>query len=285
MNRDLILQKLATIDDLPTLPTVMVKLMRVLDDADCCSEDVVRILSGDPAICARILKTVNSPLFSRGAGEERSLRNAITRLGFREVKNIALSTSVFNMFAGVPNRLFDRTCFWRHCFATSLVAIEISRRHPPMRSLRSDELHLAGLIHDLGKMILDAYFPDLFETALRVALQGRMPLHEAEQAALGIDHAEIGFRIAETWRLPSCATETIRFHHDPESASDEFRDLVRVVHFANYIANVEEIGAGGDSTAPVFRREVRDSLCIDGRTVRAVVDAALKIEKEMGSLL
>jgi putative nucleotidyltransferase with HDIG domain len=285
MNRELILQKLDTIDDLPTLPTVMVKLSRTLDDANCCSKDIVKILSSDPAICARILKTVNSPLFNRGGGEDRSLQNAITRLGFREVKNIVLSTSVFNMFAGVPDRLFDRTCFWRHCLATSLISIEIARQHPPLHSLRADELHLAGLIHDLGKMILDAYFPELFETALRVSVQERLPLFEAEQAALGIDHGEIGCEVAKTWHLPPFAVETIRHHHDPEASAQESRNLVRVVHLANYLANTQELGAGGDMAAPVFRRDVRELLGIDGRLIQRIVTAAVEEENALNHLL
>jgi len=279
--RDKILAKLERIHNLPTLPIVMTKLSAALDNVDCSINEIVKILNNDPAISTQILKTVNSPLFAIGGAKITTLQVAITRLGFREVKNIALSTSVFKMFDGVKSTLFDRKSFWKHCLCTSLAALELGAVKGNHRLFPKDELHLAGLVHDIGKIVLDAHFADIFEEAIKLAMTAKIPLFEAERLILGIDHSELGHKIAEKWNLPPVADAAILFHHDPENAPEAHRHIVNIVHMANYIVNTQDLGTGGDIAAPVFKRQVLEALDITAVDVQSVVKSVAAKEKEL----
>ncbi len=281
--RAIILAKLERIHNLPTLPIVMTKLSTALEDVNCSINEIAKVLSNDPAISTQILKTVNSPLFAIGGSKVTTLHTAITRLGFREVKNIALSTSVFKMFDGVKSTLFDRKSFWKHCLCVSLASLELGALMRDKRRFPKDELHLAGLIHDIGKIILDAHFADVFEDALKLAMTAKLPLYEAERLILGIDHAELGHLIAEKWNLPPIANAAITYHHEPENAPEEFRSIVNIVHMANYIVNTQDLGTGGDLAAPVFKRQVLEALDLNAVDVQSVVKSVAEKEKDLSS--
>ncbi len=267
--REEIIQRLEGIDNLPTLPAVMNRLTEALNNPECCASDVVRVLVNDVSISAQILKTVNSPIFSTGGPKVDDLQTAIARLGFREVRNIALSTSVFQMFDAVESRLFDRQEFWRHCLSTSLAASEIGKLAG--FALKMDELHLAGLVHDIGKIILDAEFTDLFEQSLGLALQKDLPLYQAEQVVMEIDHSEVGAILAAGWNLPEVATAAIRYHHEIKGCPDETKPVLHVVSLANYIVNTQDLGTGGDSARPVFCRESWEALALTAEDIQCVV--------------
>lgn len=278
--RNAVLRQLGKIESLPTLPDVMSKLSSALENPNCSAAMVVDVLSNDPSISTQILKTVNSPIFSGGGGRTKDLKSAITRLGFKEVKNIALSTSVFKMFEGVKSALFDRKGFWEHCLCSSLAAIELASVSGFKRVPR-DELHLAGLLHDVGKIILDAYFPELFEKSLTLSFHQKVPLFEAERLTMGIDHGELGAIVADRWKLPPMAIDAIRHHHDPSSAPDEHRRIIDLVHMANYVANSQELGTSGDFATPVFKREIWESLDLSPEAMKTVVDSVVAQEGEL----
>jgi putative nucleotidyltransferase with HDIG domain len=277
--RDEFIKKLHKIDGLPTLPIVMSKLTKALGDTNCNATSIEQILLSDPAISTQLLKTVNSPLYAAKGAKVADLRMAVTRLGFREVKNIVLSTSVFKMFDGVKSKLFDRQSFWKHCMTTSQAAIEIGKL--TNRRLKRDELHLAGLVHDIGKIILDSHFSEEFEQCLQLAYKGKIPLCDAEELVLGINHAEIGFILAEKWNLPDYAANAIRYHHTPDKAPEEFAEVVNTVHMANYLVNSQDLGTSGDFVVPVFNKCVLESSNITAEIMQEVVETLIDQEEEL----
>ena len=282
--RSEILSKLDSITDLPTLPDVMIKLNKVLEDVNCGVMDIVKILESDPAISVQILKTVNSPLFATCGAKITSLQNAISRLGFREVKNIALSTSVYEMMNGVKSNNFDRKEFWRYCMATSLGAAEIAVLKKDPRNFRVDELHLAGLVHGMGKMILDSYFPEYFQECLALAKEKDLPLYDVEREHLGIDHCELGAIVSGKWKLPLTAVNAIKYNANPQEAPDNVKPAIMAVHLASFIANSEKLGNSGEA-CPIICKGTLKALDMDIPDFESVKEQVLAKEAEMSDSL
>jgi len=279
-----VLYKLKNITDLPTLPDVMTKLSDTIADPNCSAKNIVDILNSDPAIASKILKTVNSPLFSAVKQTIDNLQHAIVRLGFKEVQNIALSTAIVKMFEKSTGRIFDMKQFWKHSLFTSLVAIELGKRLPAMK-LKSDELHIAGLLHGIGKIILDTYFPDDFEKSMSLALHAEMPLYQAEEMLLGINHCELGYMVALNWNLPVVAINTIRFYNTPSDAPVEHQRIAEVINMAHYIVSTQDFGISGDVLTPNLNKKVWDSLKLVPDDIQAVIESVKSNENVLATIL
>jgi len=279
-----VLYTLKKIDDLPTLPVVMTKLSDTIADPDCCAKNIVDILNNDPAIASKILKTVNSPLFSVTKRTIDNLQHAIVHLGFKEVQNIALSTAIIQMFKNSKGKLFDMKEFWKHSMFTSLVAIEIGKKLPELK-LKSDELHLSGLLHGIGKIILDSHFSEDFEKSMSLALHGNLPLYQAEEIVMGISHCELGYMVALNWNLPAAAVNTIRFYHTPSEAPEEYQAVAQVINIADYIVSTQDFGINGETTTPNLNKSVWDSLGLTAEAVQEVIESVKENENVLSSIL
>ena len=286
MNRDSLFAKLETITNLPTLPSIMNRLSEGVRDPNANAEKIAKIIKDDPSMMARVLKVVNSAAY--GASEPvTSLQQAVAMMGLRGVQNIAMSTSVFETFSKKDERDFNREEFWRHCICVGIAVNvlyqqtqeNISRRYP------RDVLHLAGLLHDIGKIIFEHFFHEEFLQCLEVAVKDSIPLFQAERNIFGADHAEVGAWLAKRWNMTEEIAAAVRFHHQPEEAPEKFVELVRLCHTANYICCLEKIGDGGDNHAPVFIIWVWKRIGLKVRDIRGIVLSILEESKESETLL
>lgn len=242
-----VIRRLESIRNLPTLPAVIENLGAALQDPEVDVEDIAAIIEDDPAIMARIMKVVNSTLYL-GVQEATSLRTAIVRLGFGAVSNIAMSAAVFSTFAPVDKPGLNRTEFWRHCISTGIASDIVCQQLATFAEVRisRDALHLYGLLHDIGKIIFEQYFHDGFVAALELARKEQIPLDEAEFRMLGADHAQVGAWLARQWNLSEELIAVIRWHHSPQQAGEQNRDLVRICYLADLVVNAGQLGAGGN---------------------------------------
>lgn len=286
MNRDTLFKELEKITNLPTLPAVMNRLNAAVSDPNADAQHIAAVIKDDPAMMARILKTVNSAAFS-SSEQVVSLQQAVARMGLRGVQNIALSTAVFETFEDKDGAEFSREEFWRHSVCVGF-AVNILYQHT-MANLSAryprDILHLAGLLHDIGKIIFENFYHADFMKALELAGTGSMPLFQAERAIFGTDHAEVGEWLARRWNLAPEVAESISHHHEPEEADEKHRDLVRLVHTANYICNLEKIGNSGDNQTPVFILGVWKRLGLKVRDIRDIVRQVIEESKHSETLL
>ena len=233
----LILKKLDRIKDIPTLPTIVFELNKLLRDPDASIKTVCDTIEKDQAITLKILKLVNSAFYGFQS-KISDLRNAVVLLGYNAVRNAIVSLSVINSF---PKRVtlmdFDVSHFWKHSLAVAVTSkniAQLSKKESP------DNCFVGGLLHDTGKVILAQYFPKLFEAVWSTLQNEKITFYEAEKKKLPIDHAKIGAHLAGKWQLPQGLVDAIRWHHDfqPEIKSVNF---VRNIYLANFIVNAYDL--------------------------------------------
>ena len=271
MNKELIFKKLESISNLPTLPAVMQKLSQAIRNPNADAALIAGIIKDDPAMMTRIIKVVNSAAYGL-PDPVHSLQQAISILGMTALNNIALSTAVFSSCASQQKTGFDRNAFWKHCICTGIAANILSTRTSSTVKKRfpKDILHLCGLLHDIGKILLDEYFHDEFTVIIARAAERQIPVFQAEIEICGTSHAEIGAWLGQRWHLSPDIIQAIRWHHDPENADVEHVELLRLCHAANHICNLENLGFSGD-VAPAFVLGVWKRIGLGVKDIRGIV--------------
>lgn len=223
------------ISEVSTLPTVAVKIIEVANDPTTGAEDLLGAVQFDTALAARIMRTVNSSYYSM-QNKVADLKLAITLLGFKEIRNLAMTAYIAQLFKkGSGHGTYTREGLWNHMIGVGIVAqlvAETCRRVPPR------EAYLAGLLHDIGLILEDQYLNKPFCKVIDLLTENTL-LRDVEHKVMGFDHAELGEYVASQWSLPRHLTATIRYHHSPLEYEGEHRDMVFVVALADFFCNVK----------------------------------------------
>ncbi len=246
------------LQDLPPLPSVVMRVMQTVNDPSTSAADLNRLISGDQALASKVLRLVNSSYY----GFPRriaTITHAVVILGFNTVRNLTTSLGVCTAFdpQGQSTAL-DRDGFWAHSVAVAVAAGVIARRKS-VPAKAAEEVFVGGLMHDLGKLFLDQYFPDQYAIALKLAKAANISLWDAEKTALGVGHALVGKRIAEKWNLPPSLTAMIMLHHQPAFAKEHFQ-ITGIIQAADHVARKLGLGNGGDDLVPALTPEVQQWL-------------------------
>ncbi len=238
--------RLGEIKDLPTLPSMAAAALAVAEDPGSTASDLLRVILSDPPIAARVLRVANSVFFHRAAGGDvTDLQTAIVRLGFSNVRNLLMGVSVIRSFnAFFVDSPYTREDFWVHSISVAALTGRLSRAD---ERISSSTAFVAGLLHDIGKLILDRYHRDPFTHALRLAQGERIPLDEAERRRFGSDHAAIAGELLDTWHFPRELSDPVRYHHDPERCPERHRLHAMLVQAADYLCNVHGVGYSGNA--------------------------------------
>jgi len=243
--------------NLPTLPTLAAKLLELVDQSHTSAQTLAQFISQDQVIAARLLKMSNSAYYGQGR-EISSVHQAVVLLGFDMVREIALGVSVLNAFKSAQGLDgFDISSFWDHCSAVALVSRKIAKGWIPHMA---SEAFTAGLLHDIGKVVLIQYLPDDFAKCLVQAKQENRNLHEVEREIFGTDHGQIGSWLAQRWKLPEALHEVMEFHHEIERATPEHRDLIAVVQLSDILCRLLKAGNGGNPAAPILTTDLQNTL-------------------------
>ncbi|MBN2036819.1 MAG: HDOD domain-containing protein [Chitinispirillaceae bacterium] len=231
---------------LPTLPTVVSKMIDLVDSPRTSAASLARLISSDQALTAKVLKLANSAYY--GFPREISTVNmAIVVLGFNAVKEMGLSISVFDVFKKTASsELFDVARFWEHSVGCGVASRMITRSRRPAFT---GEAFVAGLLHDVGKVILKQYFDAEFARIIQLQEERSLSLEQAEREVIETTHAEVGSWLAEKWNLPEFICETIRHHHDPWEAKIE-REYIACVTLSDYLCHATKIGQSGRREPP-----------------------------------
>lgn len=282
--RETVEHELEKIDDLPTLPSVLVSLDKALLAEDTSAADVGRIITDDPSLTSRILRVANSAYYGASAGPITSVTNAVARIGFRDVRDLVTSFAVIETFNGVGTHL-DHRAFWKHCLGTGIAARVIQRHSGHDGPFDEDEAYLSGLLHDVGTLILDQFFPEVFIQVRQIAEERGLPCSETEQKLLKIDHGEIGGWLLRRWNLPAAVVEAVTWHHQPAKATPECQPLVEVTHLADFICTDLGIGDGSDGLTRGFKDAAWHNLALEIEDIPAIIDQVLEEAGRCDSLL
>jgi putative nucleotidyltransferase with HDIG domain len=233
---------LSRVGKLPPLPGTAVKLMMVLNDPRSTVEQIVEVIRYDQAVTAEVLRLCNSPFFGQSRGIT-SLNEAMLCLGTVKVLQLVMSVHTNSLLAREQSGYgLSPGVLWRHSVAVALGCSVLAQK---IRLPNVNLLFTAGLLHDIGKVVLNEYVADEFTEIVRLVREERLSFVEAEQRILGYSHQEIGARIGEMSKLPEPIVQCIRYHHDPDEL--EVADpLVDTVYLANCICLLLGIGLGED---------------------------------------
>lgn len=252
------------IRDLPTLPTVLGKILHTAADPDSSALDLGEHISADQSLSATLLRLVNSVYYGFHR-QVKTVPQAIVVLGFIEVRNITLTATAFRTFqAGHPD--FDRTQLWRHSLGAAMAAEYMSKR----LSLECEGAFEAALLHDIGKVVFDLLYPAEFRDAAHQAHTEKRPIIEVEQACFSLDHAEAGSILGEHWNLPEAVVEAIRLHHAPHKAVID-PVLAALTSLANHVTYPAELGESSNGCVPEFPAEAAEMLGFGTNQVAEVV--------------
>jgi putative nucleotidyltransferase with HDIG domain len=239
--------------NLPTLPIIIPRILRLVEDPRSSANDLAGVIGTDQSLASRILRLANSAFYGFRR-EITSINHAVVLLGFETVKSIVLAATVHNaLIDGEGASSFDRQEFWRHVVATATAAKIVAR---DLRRTDTEVAFVNGLLHDMGKVVLDRFLYRRYAEAARLALELPCAIREAEVALFGVNHAEVGGWLAERWNLPLTIIAPVSCHHQPDMAAPEYWEVSAIVQLADILARNAGIGSGGDKLIPLPDVEV-----------------------------
>lgn len=222
--------------ELPTMPEVLLRLNDVIANPDASAADVAKVVAADPAVATNILRIVNSAYYGLQV-RVSSVSLAISVMGFNMTKKVALKAAVFSAFGKKREKIqhFDPVVFWRHAVYAGVAARILATASDRFRDMHPEDAYIAGLLHDIGKIILMDKIAPRYLAMLRKAVQQGRVETDVETEDFGFTHADAGSVLAIKWSLPEDLAIAIRYHHCPQK--DPFhRSLSSLIHVADHLA-------------------------------------------------
>lgn len=250
-------------------PLVYHRLMQVIADPRAGVNDIGRVIGEDQGLTARLLKLVNSALFSLPWKIE-TVTEAVRIVGITQIRDLATATSIISMFDDLPEDLTDPAQFWRHSLGCGVVARLLARHRGEDNSER---FLVAGLVHDIGRLIMMMHAPEDTRAALEEARVSGVDLVEAEREHVGCDHALVGGKLVAKWNFPAALEQCVRHHHQPRRA-DQFPIEAATVHVADIVATALGWGSSGRPVVPTLDTGTWDLLALEAGLLPSLLDDA-----------
>ncbi|BFR48228.1 HDOD domain-containing protein [Nitratidesulfovibrio sp. HK-II] len=265
--------RLLAVKDLPTLPTALQEVSRLLELPNTTTDQVAKVISFDQVLAAKVLKMVNSPIYGF-PGRIGTVKHALVLLGFNVIRGLIISTSVYDDMNRAMRGL------WDHSVGCSLACGELARA---LGMKDPEEYAVAGLLHDLGKVVSALQLPEAKARVDGVVKEQDLFYIDAETQVLGFGHDRINAWLAEHWNLPPAIREGMAFHHKPMSARI-YPQMACVVHVGNFMARLFEYGSGGDDNVPPLSPHALKLLGMNQRSLEALLDNLCEKFADAGEL-
>ena len=254
---------------LPEIPSIVFELNEIAASPYASAGDVGGVVNKSPSLTTLLLRIVNSAFYGFPSKID-SVSRAVTLIGSKEIAGLALGISVMKVFRDIPENVMDMHSFLRHSLACGTIA-RILAAHRNMK--RTEQMFVAGLLHDIGRLIVYKYFPDQAKALLAYGAGSGRSLYELERRFLGCRHTETAAHLLSTWRFPFALGDTVAFHHEPSLAKE--RDEATIVHLADIIANALGLGTSGERVVPGFDYEAWERLGMSPSIFTVVVRQAV----------
>jgi HD-like signal output (HDOD) protein len=256
------------IGEVATLPAAAQKVLHLTADEKADHERLRDAIQGDPVLVARILRRLNSSYYAL-SHKVSNINTAITLLGTREIRNLALTVFTSRLFE--PNSThgtYRRENLWTHSVGVAVASRLVSR---VCGRGAGDEAYVAGLLHDLGLILLDQTLQRHFHKVID-RINEETPTHIVESKFLSFDHALLGGFVARKWNFPDAVADAITFHHQPWCYTGPHKDIVQVVAVANYLCSRAGVSSLGIHNVPAPPDEIYASLGLDQVTLAIIWD-------------
>jgi putative nucleotidyltransferase with HDIG domain len=217
---------------LVSLPEVCIQVQALSDSPHTTADDIGDVVGKDTALTTRLLKLVNSAYFSLPRKID-TVSRAVNMIGMRELRNLTMAASAAEVFSGIPSTLIDMAEFWQHSVYSGLMARNLAER---CNVLHSERLFTAGLLHDVGRLLMLMKLPEELGRAESMRLQSKRDICEIERELVGFDHAETGQALLRHWNMPDNLCTSVRHHHSPRDAEDA-RLEAALIHIADQLTH------------------------------------------------
>ncbi|OPY15358.1 MAG: hypothetical protein A4E66_00144 [Syntrophus sp. PtaB.Bin001] len=254
--------RIEKVDMLPTIPGVVKRLARIIGNPKISLSEISSFISSDPALTSRILKMVNSAVFGF-PGRISSVTHAVTLLGFNVIKGLLMGVTVLELMQTVMIGLRE------HSVGCAVAARTIAS----IKGLKNlEDVSVAGLLHDIGKVILLLEFPEDYAAVLETAERKGVLVFEAEKAHFSENHAAVGLWLSEKWQFPKNLTDVIAYHHRPGLAKNAPTETA-IVHLADVLVRAMGFGYAGDALVPAVSPPSFEQLNLSEADIRKVLQS------------
>jgi HD-like signal output (HDOD) protein len=260
------------LDELPTLPTIVYELSRVINDPMSSTSDIEKIMANDQSLTIKVLKLANSAYYAIPGGVS-SLQRAIGYVGYDTIHQLVLSASIINALKSEGSEAFDLTQFWKHSIGVAM-ASEVTARFVHYKT--PADLFTCGLVHDMGKVASFIIAPEMFTENLAFARDKGLSLHEAEEQLGTARHTTIGKELAVKWRLPGLIQATAAHHHQRDlslrgGVSSEMNLVVDIVFLSNLLIHALQFGNSGHTKVLGVPKEVLDRMQLNPEKLKELI--------------
>lgn len=263
--------KVARSENLPVLPQVATAVLKLADDPNASARNLEKLIERDPALAAKTLRVANSSYY--GLSNVSTIARAISLLGLNTIRSLVISVSYQQMISGrVSAKNFDKVAFWSHSLAVATAARILGKMQRPEKS---EELYIAGMMHDVGWLVLDRFYPGELEEAIRISQLEKIPMYESETRLLGFHHGAVGGLLAEKWGLPLSLRHSIKYHHDV-AEDTEHGEMTAIVSMADFLAHSSALASCTPSEAVTVDSTAQMMLDLPEQQLKVVGEVMLQ---------
>ncbi len=261
MDAKLLRSQIERIDTLPTIPSVLRKLLVVIENPKISLTEVGNFIASDPVLTSRVLKMVNSPIYGF-PGRISSVQQALILLGLNVVRGLLLGVSVFEVMQK------SMVGLWEHSLGCAVTAKIIAKKK---NIPEPEEVSIEALLHDIGKVVLSLRFKDEYERVVKEAESKDILIIDSEKEIFGITHAESGAWIARKWNFPLSLVEAIEYHHKP-NLSKNVPMHTAIVHLSDILTRAIGFGFAGDNYVPAVNQAAWDLLGLSNEDLKEIIE-------------
>jgi putative nucleotidyltransferase with HDIG domain len=281
MNHTDLVGIIGKVEDLPTLPRTFIRITELVNNPKSSARDLAKVVTDDQVLTVRLLKLVNSSFY--GFPQKIStVTGAIVLLGFDAMRNLLLTTSIFDIFSNKDKKdqvKLER--LWDHSLGCAVGAKVIGNY---LRYDKIEELFVSGLLHDIGKIVEMLFLPDAFAKVLSIVEYKNILMVAAENNIFGYNHAEVGKLLTERWQLPPKLSNIIACHHQPKLAGSVSQEA-SIVHLADILCRALDMGSGWDEKIPPLNKDAWEALQLELGTIEPIMEEMEREFKDINQFI